>query len=268
MNIIDISVKHPLIDLEDDETAIYRLIEVHHLFELFESKTLILVAPKLWDDPYENFLEHCYGIVPDEPNQRYDYSGYAKLIFGSCWTLNQDNDATWRIYSPDKRRVKIKTTVNKLHNIVRQLNVHYYLGKVSYLSESEIKCNISRAIKAGTFFIDDMIRDFYLKKRDTFVEEREIRLLVRLYPPSDGVVNAKYQDMDNFDICWLPIETPTDFIDEIVFDPRMPDSLVKAYTTHLTTTFNYTKSCFKSKIYESPKLGIEIENNSRYPTSR
>ena len=38
----------------------------------------------------------------------------------------------------------------------------------------------------------------------------------------------------------------------------MPDSLVRAYTAHLITTFNYTKSCFKSKIYESPKLGIEI----------
>ncbi len=84
MVIINTSAKHSLIDLENDESAVYRLIEVHHLFELFESKLLTLVAPKLWDDPYEIFLGHCYGVVPTEPNCRYDYSRYAKLIFGNC----------------------------------------------------------------------------------------------------------------------------------------------------------------------------------------
>lgn len=262
MVIIDTNAKHSLIDLEDDELAVYRLIEVHHLFELFESRLLTLVAPKLWDDPYENFLGHCYGIVPSEPNRRYDYSGYAKLIFGNCWTLNQDNDATWRIYSPDKRRVKIKTTVKKLYSLVKRIDDQWfcsYLGKVSYLSESEIKSNISKAIKTESLFLNDMIKDFYLKKRDTFSEEREIRLLVRLVEPGARIANANYQDPSNLDICRLPIGDPADFIDEVVFDPRMPDSLVRAYTTHLTTTFNYTKSCFKSKIYESPKLRIEIE---------
>lgn len=132
------------------------------------------------------------------------------------------------------------------------------MGKVSYLSESEIKSNISKAIKAGTFFVDDMIKDFYLKKRDTFSEEREIRLLVRLVEPGGKVVNADYQDHDNLDICRLPIGDPVDLIDEVVFDPRMPDSLVRAYTAHMATTFDYTKNCFKSKIYDSPKLRIEI----------
>ena len=176
MVIIDTGAKHLLIDLENDESAIYRLIEVHHLFELFESRLLTLVAPKLWDDPYDNFLGHCYGIVPSEPNCRYDYSGYAKLIFGNCWTLNQDNDATWRIYSPDKRRVKIKTTVKKLHGLANKVDDQWfrsYLGKVSYFSESEIKSNISKAIKAGAFFVDDIIKDFYLRKRDTFSEEKK-----------------------------------------------------------------------------------------------
>jgi len=262
MIVIDTSAKHSLIGLENDGTEVYRLIEVHHLFELFESKTLILVAPKLWDDPYENFLGHCYGVVPGEPDRRYDYSGYAKLIFGNCWTLNQDNDATWRIYSPDKRRVKIKTTVNKLYSLVSQIDDQWfrsYLGKVTYHPESEIRSNISKAIKAGTFSVDDMIKDFYLKKRNVFTEENEIRLLVRLVKPGERFINTKYQYSDNLDICWLPIGNPADFIDEIVFDPRMPDSLVRAYTIHLTTTFNYTKSCFKSKIYESPKLRIEID---------
>ena len=259
---IDTKAKHSLVDLENDDLAIYRLIEVHHLFELFESGFLTLVAPKLWDDPYENFLQYCYGVVPTENNLRYDYSGYAKLIFGSCWTLNQDNDATWRIYSPDKRRVKIKTTVQKLYNMISQIDDKWflsYLGKVSYLPEKEIKSNISKTIKTNSFFVDDIMKNFYLKKRDTFKDEREIRLLVRLVEPEKKVVNANYQNPDNLDVCHLPLSDPTDFIDEIVFDPRMPDSLIRAYTAHLRTNFSYTKKCFKSRIYETPKLKIEVE---------
>ena len=260
--VIDTSAKHSLINLENDDTAIYRIIEVHHLFELFEFEVLTLVSPKLWDDPYENFLKYCYGVNSAEPNRHYDYSGYAKLLFGSCWTLNEDTDATWRIYSPDKRRVKIKTTIKKLYSLVSQINLERFLsslGKVSYLSETEIKSNISNAIKTSSFFSDSIMQDFYLKKRDTFKEEREVRLLVRLPEPEKKVVNADYQDPDNLDICQLPISDPADFIDEVVFDPRMPDSLVKAYTAYLRTTFNYSKNCFQSKIYEAPKLRIEIE---------
>ena len=259
---IDTRAKHILVNLKNDETPIYRLVEIQHLFELFESQLLTLVAPKLWDDPYENFLEHCYGVVPTEPKHRYNFNGYTKLVFGNCWTLNQDTDATWRIYSPDKRKVKIKTTVEKLHALVNQITDKWfrsYIGKVTYLSEDEIKSNIVKGIKEGSFFIDSLVKDFYLKKRDTFLDEKEIRLLVRLVEPGKRIVNAKYQDSNNLDICQLPINDPTEFIDEIVFDPRMPNSLVRAYETHLKRTFKFTKNCYKSKIYKSPGLKVEIE---------
>ncbi len=262
MPILDNRAKHSLVNLENDETAIYRLIEVHHLFELFESKLLTLVAPKLWDDPYENFLEYCHGINPDEPNHRYSYNGYTELIFGNCWTLNQDTNATWKIYSPDKRRVKIKTTINKLHALVSKIDDSWfrsYLGKVSYLSESEVKSNITQGIKSGSFFIDNLVKDFYLNKRKTFSDEKEVRLLVKLVTPKERIINANYQNAGNLDICQLPVGDPIDFIDEIVFDPRMPDSLVRAYTSHLLTTFQYPKSCYKSKIYNAPNLRVEIE---------
>jgi hypothetical protein len=259
---IDNRAKHSLVNIESDETSIYRLLDVQHLFELFESKRLTLVAPKLWDDPYENFLEHCYGIDPSKPNVRINYNGYTELIFGLCWTLNQDTDATWRIYSPNKSKAKIKTSTKKLHELIKKIDDDWfrsYLGKVNYFSESKIKSNISEAIKDSSFFIDNLIENFYLIKRDTFVDEREIRLLVRLVTPEDKVVNAMYQKADNMDICQIPIEDPIDLIDEIIFDPRMPDSLVRAYSNHLKTTFGFTKKCSKSKIYESPKIRVEVD---------
>lgn len=259
---IDNRAKHSLINIENDDTSIYRLLEVHHLFELFESKLLTLVAPKLWDDPYENFLQHCYGVDPSKPNLQINYNGYTKLIFGQCWTLNQDTDATWRIHSPHKSKAKIRTSQKKLYELIQKVDIDWfrsYLGKVSYFPESTIKVNISEAIKDGSFFIDNLIENFYLIKRDTFIGEREVRLLVRLVEPEDNIVNARFQNSDDMDICQIPIEDPLEFIDEIVFDPRMPNSLVRAYSNHLKNTFGFIKTCRKSSIYESPSIRVKVE---------
>lgn len=263
----DFSAKHHLIDIEADETPIYRLMEVHHLFELFENKQLVLVSPKLWDDPYENFLNHCHGVDPREPNTRISYHGYGKYLFGQCWTYNEDNDSTWRIYSPNKNRVKVRTTIKKMHLCLSKIKDEMfksYIGKVSYLSESEIKDNISDAIHNDVIHYSNIIPKFYLKKRDTFKEENEIRLMVRLHK-EEKYSNATYQDADNHDICKLPLENPLEVIEEIVFDPRMPNSLVRAYKSHLTNTFEFKGECRKSNIYDSPNLKIQVENKY-YPT--
>lgn len=266
---IDFDAKHHLIDVNNDETPIYRIMEVHNLFELFENKQLVLVAPKLWDDPYEDFLNHCYGVDPREPNTRISYHGYAKLLFGQCWTFNEDNDSIWRIYSPNRNRVKVRTTIKKLYSCVSQIQVQLfrsYIGKVIYLSESDIKENITKAIKNDGIHYTNLIPNFYLRKRDTFKEENEVRLMVRLYK-EEKYSNAIFQDPDDHSICKLPLNNPHDFIEEIVFDPRMPNSLVRAYKSHLINTFEFQGECRKSSIYESPNLEIQVENKF-FPTSR
>lgn len=264
---IDLSAKHHLVNVKNDDTKIYRLIEVHHLFELFESKQLVLVSPKLWDDPYENFLNHCHGVDPRHPNTRISYHDYAKLLFGQCWTLNEDTDSTWRIYSPNRTKVKIRTTIKKLYACVSKINEQIfrsYIGKVTYHSESEIKKNISSEIQEDKLHYGNIIPDFYFKKRDTFKDEKEIRLMVRLHK-EEKYSNALYQDPDNHNICKLPFENALDHIEEIIFDPRMPNSLVRAYKNHLLNTFHFKGECSKSTIYESPSLKIEVKNNFIQP---
>lgn len=258
----DFSAKHHLIDIEADETPIYRLMEVHHLFELFENKQLVLVSPKLWDDPYEDFLNHCHGVDKREPNVRISYHGHEKYLFGQCWTFNEDNDATWRIYSPNKNKVKVRTNIKNLHNCLNQINDEMfksYIGKVKYLSEEKIKNNISSAIQKNSIHCSSIVENFYLKKRETFKEENEIRLMVRLHK-EDKYSNATYQDADNYDICKLPLEDPLGVIEEIVFDPRMPNSLVRAYKSHLISAFKFKGDCRKSNIYDSPNLKVQVKN--------
>lgn len=259
---LDSRAKHNLINITSDDTAIYRLLEVHHLFELFEKNLLVLVAPKLWDDPYDDFLNHCYGVDPRKPDTRLIYNDYSEYIFGQCWTLNIDKDSTWRIYSPNKNKVKIKTTVNKLYSYLNKIDQKWfksYIGKVSYLSESEINENISESIMKNKIHYTSIIPDFYFKKRDTFQDENEVRLMVRLHK-EEKYSNAIFQNPENHDICELPIKNPLDLIEEVVFDPRMPNSLVRAYKNHLRNSFGFKGNCEKSTIYDSPQLKVEVKN--------
>ena len=166
--------------------------------------------------------------------------------------------------------MKIKTSIHKLYSLLQKVDMNWfrsYLGKVKYHSVNKIKNNISTAIKGGSFFIDTLVKDFYLNKRDSFKEENEVRLLVKLVK-EEGYSNATYQHPDIPEICNLPIDDPLDLIEEIIFDPRMPDTIVRAYRYHLVNTFGFNGECKKSNIYETPKMEIEVEYNRYYPTNR
>ena len=159
-------------------------------------------------------------------------------------------------------KVKIKTTVNKLYNFIKRINQKWfrsYIGKVIYQPGSNIEKNIEKAIRTHSVYAEDLVKNFYLVKRDTFLHEKEIRLLVDLPAPGERVINADYQDPDNLNLCYLPIENPLNLIDEIVFDPRMPNSVVQAYSNHLKETFGFKAPCYKSTIYEVPQIKVKVD---------
>lgn len=40
--------------------------------------------------------------------------GFRSDFYGQCWTLKSTSDAMWRIYSPKKDAVRVRTTIRKL----------------------------------------------------------------------------------------------------------------------------------------------------------
>jgi hypothetical protein len=73
--IIDFSAKHELVGIDDTTQSIYRVCEIYRLIDIFVNKSLSLTRPKLWDDPYENFLKYATGIDKyndEEIRQSYD----------------------------------------------------------------------------------------------------------------------------------------------------------------------------------------------------
>jgi hypothetical protein len=103
-----------LLDIVDPDAAIYRIFPKRRFLELIRSRKNALVSPRLWDDPFENFFLRSEVVGPE--GERISIEGIAKDWYGQCWTLNEDTDAMWRIYSHDKGGIKIKTTIRKLFN--------------------------------------------------------------------------------------------------------------------------------------------------------
>ena len=97
---------------KDLDKKIYRIFSFQRLKEIFDEQKLTLVKPKLWDDPFENFILNSTGILPDGRCCSFAFRDH---YYGQCWSLNKERDAMWRIYSPNKDGVKVHTTIRKLY---------------------------------------------------------------------------------------------------------------------------------------------------------
>ncbi len=188
-----------------DDTPIYRVVTVERLLEMFRDRKIVLVKPRKWDDPYENFLLNAKGMTPN--GEEVDFEQTRERFYGSCWTTTEESDAMWRIYAPDKNGVKIKTTAKKLFrefweanaNISRGLSC--FIGKVKYFDEAEIE-NILRGKEQVKEFFDNLTESSrnqlktLLIKREEFSHEEEVRLIFRNSNPENanlfGIWNRIY----------------------------------------------------------------------------
>ena len=129
----------------DVNQTIYRVFDRIHFEQLITQKQMALVRPELWNDPFEN-LVHQGSVYVN--GQSYGLDPLRRSYFAQCWTLKAESDAIWRIYSEDGRGIRIKTTVQKLGDVLLgkavSLNqeVHAFhkcfVGKVQYSNMEEI----------------------------------------------------------------------------------------------------------------------------------
>lgn len=242
----------------DLDKPIYRIIRFSTLEQIFNEQKLTLVKPKKWDDPFENFILKSTGILPDGRELEI---GFREHFYGQCWSLTKESDAMWRIYSPDKDGVKIKTTIRKLFTPLFQLggeyknlngevfNLYSFVGKVKYsgtqtlLSMLKDEKRMSSKIydqsgwgQASTFFF----------KRYAFRHEREVRIIYNCQ-------GNLQEDTFCFDI------NPTQLFDEIVFDPRMSDELFQGYKEKLIK-LSYNKRITQSNLYKLKSFTISLRH--------
>lgn len=198
------------------DTPIFRVFNPKYLLDMIQNRRNTLVHISKWDDPFEAFL--LKQKVFDDQGQEVEISVLLKDFYGQCWSMNQrESDATWRIYSPDKDGVLVKTTLGKLWDTYynpcfRFSNCSLYIGKVEYLEEKDIINNFSQIHLSHKFDSSLLeITQTLLIKRMEFCHENEIRLVY------NDAANLACRGLVSYSI------EPKDLIDCLVADPRMDE---------------------------------------------
>ena len=233
------------IDFEDPkDLPIYRVMPMKRLVDLLSSHKLVLLKPSKWEDPFENQLLSS-DIFIDNDKAAVEAKN---SVYGQCWTLNEESDAMWRIYSHDKDGVRIKTTPRKLLEALKKTakypDITCFIGKVKYLPIKELgnelrEIDLFESSGSG-------IANSLLYKRLEFLHENEVRLI---YIGEDGKCNS---DLYPFEI------DPLELIEEITFDPRASENEIDQHTQTIRSK-GYTGVVNISELYKSPKkLSISL----------
>jgi len=239
------------INISDKNQNIYRIEKLTRLLEMFDIKINTLVKPKLWDDPFENFI--CSSPFKTKRGDTYKFP-LRDRAYGQCWTLIPESDAMWQIYAPNEDGVRIETTIKKLFMSLHRDNQYNYpysscfIGKVEYLKEEELHQLVNdperiKELKEISDGISEWQARTLLIKRIEFKHEEEVRLLY--LDPHNKIDKDKWQYSCD----------PYDLIKSIRFDPRMDSRLFELYKEHFIKK-GYKGEIDKSKLYSLPPLTI------------
>jgi len=233
------------------EKPIYRIIPYKRLIDLFKSRENVLVKPDLWDDTFENI--DLKAKLRTKDGEIFQYNIHERM-YGQCWTMERASDAMWRIYSPKKQGVRIKTTVNNLldslcNDTIERQNCEHCIGKVEYLFEKElIKRAKSTFGNNGEITFGNLFKSL-LVKRKAFRHENEIRLMFL-----DWVNGAGSEKLFKYSI------DPHKLISQIMIDPRVSYENFRKIKTDIEKKTGYKGDIKRSLLYRLPEdIVVNIE---------
>lgn len=167
---------HLLSDIRRDD-KIYKILKQKYFFELFEDRKNALLAPKKWQDPFENVILNAE--VKTATGERSSFS-FHDNVYGQCWTRHTASDAMWQIYSDKMDAVRVRTSVGQLIDSLCAAHGEWahatcFIGKVEYLSETRLKKFARTIFSKG--ITPALIARSLLVKRKAYEHEREVRLI-------------------------------------------------------------------------------------------
>lgn len=231
-----------------EDKALFRIVPFDVLLQMLSEKVITLVNTYRWDDVYENFILN-YHFFKD--GKRVPVYRLENRFYGQCWSSRMSSDALWRIYSPDKKSVRIKTRVGKIFDSIPEDSEEgvYLFGKVDYYSQTKIENDLKSLKSLTKDQLANLLLQSFFVKRNSFSHESEYRLIYMSKDP--------YGEFNGFK--QLPID-PLSFIENIYFDPRADKAYVKRCTKVLINCFGYPKkNVHKSSLYSFKPLSFALE---------
>jgi hypothetical protein len=233
------------------DRPVYRIISVKRLLELFQRRQNVLVKPKLWDDPFENFILNSYMLLQGKKSTLLsrDY------VYGQCWTRHAESDAMWRIYSPEKDGVRVRSTPRRLAEGLAasscgRADMEAFIGAVRYLSQNALY-DFARTLSIR----DSWEAESLLAKRLAFAHEREVRLIYVAQPDMSSNLHPYQVD-------------PHAMIDQIMIDPRQSAEDAERTGTRIREETLFRGDIVRSSLYAPPRRLMLVFNLSASPRRR
>jgi hypothetical protein len=251
-------------------TPVYRIIEFDRIIEILESGQNCFSRPSNWDDPFESLLSFV-DIQRSDNYYNRPINDFGLYVYAQCRTFLEENDLLWRVYSPNKDGVRIKSTPSKLIDslknslVVRSiqaqpqvLEIFYspsgdekepvyeeikaFFGEVEYLSFDAISEYLKSINKDSEF--SDLVKSILIK-REPFKNEEEVRV---------GIYHLN--DLDPISLFYGEKRFYYDFnineiFDEVVFDPRITTQKFNGLKD-LIINLGYKNKISRSTIYDRP----------------
>lgn len=213
---------------------------------MFATRKNLLVKPEVWEDTFENFI--LKSQVKSASGEVYTYDFHEEM-YGQCWTKENSSDAMWRIYSPNKECLRIRTTVRKLIDSLygaqnKHSTITCCIGKVEYLNNQKLMARANSTFDKSGISVENLFRSLLIKRR-AFRHENEVRILFHNYRGGDP--SSK--------IYSYPIN-PEDLIDQIMVDPRRSYSEFETIKKIIKHSTRYKKPIKRSLLYALPKTTV------------
>lgn len=235
----------------DGKLYIYKYFPLKHLLSLLERKKLRVDRVSKWEDPYENFFlkEEFYAYA--EYYKKDILVSTEEIIdrtYGQSWTLKEESDAMWRIYSNIKNGIKdsavrIKVRVDNLFNVVYTDDgcmATTSIGQVQYVNAEkfeEIRSRMSEDASGASNF-SEIVNKCLFTKREPFAHEEEVRIIISksTEKPSDEYIEYNIHDLTIFE--------------EFILDPRLEEKEVCSVIEQIKQYDIPGERIRKSSLYE------------------
>ncbi|MGO7371741.1 DUF2971 domain-containing protein [Rhizobium leguminosarum] len=225
---------------QDLDAHVYRVMPMKRFYELFGNKQNVLVRPSKWEDPFENFILNARARLSDGTIVSF---GFNNDFYGQCWTKLTSSDALWRIYSPDRTGVRVRTTVRKLLTTLQAPLGEWapeqaFVGKVLYLGDEKLVSFGNEVFREG--LNSRALAETLLVKRIAFRHEREVRLLY--FEKDKGQEDTYAYAVD-----------PHALIDQVMLDPRLLRADADAKKDEIRKRTGFKGTVLHSLLYAPPK---------------
>lgn len=236
------------------DSIVYRHFPIERFKQMLEDRQWALVKFGEWQDPFENFIYSAKATTKDGTPLSLD--NLKNCVFGQSWSLHEETDALWRIYSRDKRSVKVRVRAanlfDGLYGTGENTALHLYFGKVIYKPVSDIEALMrdQKKIHDSLFRRTDgagMI-DYLLVKRIEFEHEKEARVIFHTVTddPRNG---SKFLTFS---------ADPNSIVEEVVLDPRLNDSEASSLIDEIRGA-GYAGEVRKSSLYAPPLFTLVFD---------